>query len=158
MTSDDQIAANIANAQHSTGPTTEKGKYRTRLNAYRHGLTGQICVVTPEEQAAFDKHCDAIRASLKPVGALETDLAQAIAEARWRLNRASALESGIFALCQHREKDCDTAAQLRTDETFSQAYTWLRDGKDLQLLTLYEQRIHRAVERNTAQLRTLQTD
>src|SRR5580658_9891413 len=90
MTSDDQIAANIASAQKSTGPTTEKGKHRTRLNAYRHGLTGQICVVAPEEQAAFDKHCDAIRSSLKPVGALETDLAQCIAEARWRINRASA--------------------------------------------------------------------
>jgi hypothetical protein len=158
MPSDDQIAANIANAQKSTGPTTEKGKHRTRLNAFRHGLTGQICVVTPEEQAAFDKHCNAIREALKPVGALETDIAQSIAEDRWRLNRARALESGIFALRQHNEKDCDTASQLRTDESFSQAWTWLRDGKDLQLLSLYEQRIHRAVEKNTAQLRTLQTE
>src|SRR5580658_6932999 len=158
MPSDDQIAANKANAQHSTGPITQNGKYRTRLNAFRHGLTGQICVVPAEEQVAFDKHCDGIRASLKPVGALETDLAQAIAEGRWRLNRASALESGIFSLLQHREKDRDTVAQLRTDEWFSQAYTWLRDGKNLQLLTLYEQRIQRAFEKNMAQLRTMQAD
>ena len=126
MTSDDQIAANIANAQKSTGPTTEKGKHRTRLNAFRHGLTGQICVIAAEEQLAFDKYCDGIRASLKPVGALETDIAQAIAEDRWRLSRARALETGIFSLLQHREKDRDTLAQLRTDESFSQAHTWLR--------------------------------
>jgi hypothetical protein len=33
----DRLIANLANAQHSTSPKTEKGKHRTRLNAYRHG-------------------------------------------------------------------------------------------------------------------------
>jgi hypothetical protein len=50
MTSASQQEANFANAQKSTGPKTEKGKHRTRLNACliarRHGLTGQICLLT----------------------------------------------------------------------------------------------------------------
>jgi hypothetical protein len=33
MTSASQQEANFANAQKSTGPKTEKGKHRTRLNA-----------------------------------------------------------------------------------------------------------------------------
>jgi len=68
MTSTAQFESNFANAQKSTGPRTEKGKYRTRLNAYRHGLTGQIQLLT------------------------------AIAEDHWRLKRARAIETGIFAL------------------------------------------------------------
>ncbi len=41
---------------HSTGPKTPQGKERCRLNAYRHGLTGQFCVITPEEQQAYEAH------------------------------------------------------------------------------------------------------
>jgi hypothetical protein len=90
-----QLNANVANAQKSTGPKTEKGKHRTRLNAYRHGLTGQICLLTADEHEAFDQHCSGIRESLEPVGALETELAQSIAEDHWRLKRARAIETGI---------------------------------------------------------------
>ena len=83
-----QLSANRENAQLSTGPRTTEGRKRSSLNAYRHGLTGQIIVHTREDQEAFTKHCDGIREALAPVGALEADLAQAIAEDRWRLNRA----------------------------------------------------------------------
>ena len=164
MASPAQITANIANAQRSTGATTEKGKHRTRLNAYRHGLTGQICILTADEHEAFDKHCAGIRESLQPVGALEIDLAQSIAEDHWRLKRARALETGIFALGQNGAlgapvtRDRDDPAQLPIDEALSQARTWLAKSDNFQLLALYEQRIHRAIEKNMAQLRTLRAE
>ena len=44
----------------SAGSKTTPGKQRTRLNAYRHGLTGQIRPRTAAEQAAFDAHCKGI--------------------------------------------------------------------------------------------------
>ena len=87
MTTSQRAAANCANAQLSTGPRTDEGKKRSSLNAFRHGPTGQIVIHTPENQAAFQKHCDAIRESLAPVSALETTLVQSIAEDYWRLNR-----------------------------------------------------------------------
>jgi len=80
--SQSRLAANRANAQLSTGPRTEEGKKRSSLNAFRHGLTGHIVIHTPDQQA-FQKHCDAIRESLAAVGALETTLAQSIAQDYW---------------------------------------------------------------------------
>src|ERR1700683_2401414 len=164
MASIAQVTANIANAQKSSGPKTEKGKHRTRLNAYRHGLTGQICLLTAEEHEAFEQHCTGIRESLQPVGALETDLAQSIAEDRWRLKRARAIETGIFAagvlgqLGHPFGGIREDAAQVPIDEALSKAQTWIAKSENFQLLALYEQRIHRAIERNMSQLRTLRAE
>jgi hypothetical protein len=158
MTSIAQLEANIANAMKSTGPRTGQGKQRTRLNAYRHGLTGQICIFTTEEQAAFDRHCTGIREALAPAGTQEIDLAQSIAEDRWRLKRVRTMESGIFALGQSAEPETDDLGQFQLDQALSPARTWLAEGKNLQLLTLYEQRIRRAIEKSMAELRGMQAE
>jgi hypothetical protein len=68
-----QLAANRANAQQSTGPKTEAGKRRSSLNAFRHGLTGQVHIATPEEMDAFRKHCETLREAFAPVGVLELE-------------------------------------------------------------------------------------
>jgi hypothetical protein len=147
-------------------PKSETGTQRTRLNAYKHGLTGQIHLFTPEEHAAFEKHCQSIVDALAPVGNLEQQLAQSIAENHWRLNRARALESGIFALGQMADES--DPAELQSDppeidqpelsQALSQARTWLADGKHIQLLSLYQQRIQRSIERNMAEVRTLRAE
>src|SRR5580700_4869637 len=122
-------------------PKSETGTQRTRLNAYKHGLTCQIHLFTREEHTAFEQHCQPIVEALAPVGALEQGLAQSIAEDKWRLNRAFALESGIFALgqladesepsLQNDQREIDRPGM---DHALSQARTWLDDGKHIQLL------------------------
>ena len=156
MSTPAQLAANRANAQLSTGPKTEEGKLRARLNGFRHSLTGQIYIFTPEDQEAFDHHCTGIRESFNPVGAFELDLAQSIAEDRWRLKRARALETGVFALGQCGEPGNIDAGHPQLDAAFGQARTWLEEGRNLQLLTLYESRIQRSIEKALAQLATAQ--
>jgi hypothetical protein len=142
---------------HSTGPKTPEGKSRCRFNAYRHGLTGQLCVFAPEEQQAYEKHCKVILEGLAPVGDFERNAAQSIADDLWRLKRARAIEASTFALGQH-EHAADTTGHPDVDAAFAQARTWRQDAHNLQLLTIYEQRIQRAVDKNTAQLKTLQTE
>jgi hypothetical protein len=41
---------------------------------------------------------------------------------------------------------------------FDQLRTWTREARNLQPLTIYEQRIQRKVDKNTLQLKTLQTE
>jgi hypothetical protein len=47
--------------------------------------------------------------------------------------------------------DRNDPAQLPIDEALSQARTWLAKSENFQLLALYEQRIHRAIEKNMAE-------
>ena len=60
MTSQRKIEANLRNATRSTGPRTEAGKKKVRLNAVKHGLTATTVVVLPHEDAeAYQKRVDA---------------------------------------------------------------------------------------------------
>ena len=47
MATEKQIAANRANAKHSTGPRTAAGKLKSSRNAYRHGLSGPMPLDLP---------------------------------------------------------------------------------------------------------------
>jgi hypothetical protein len=69
MISDKQLEANRNNALRSTGPKTKDGRKRSRLNALRHGLTGQVTTMTDEDRAAHDKFSQALIRSLAPEGA-----------------------------------------------------------------------------------------
>ena len=142
---------------HSTGPKTPEGKRRCRLNAWRHGLTGQLCVLTPEEQQAYEKHCKTILEGLAPVGDFERDIAQSIADDRWRLKRARAIEAGAFALGLSENSEDRTGVDA-IDDAFAHARTWFQDAHNFHLLTIYEQRIQRAIEKNMAHLKSLQAE
>lgn len=125
------------------------------LRAYRHGLTGQIVLLTEADRLAYEKHCDGYRKSLEPHGAVEMDLCQAIADDRWRLNRSASLESAIFA-AQITQPDSVTSGNDEVDTTLAMGRAWIERGASLQLLTLYESRIQRRFEKNMAELRALQ--
>jgi hypothetical protein len=137
--------------------TEPKPRDRRALNAYRHGLTGQVLINTPADQEAYDKHCHDIRESLAPVPGIEASLVQSVAENRWRLQRAAAMENAILSMgtqtppnmiCEHEE----------IDTALAQAVVWLKEGKNLGLLTLYESRIQRRVEKDMQMIRQLQQD
>jgi hypothetical protein len=143
--------------QQNVSAAAPKKRDPRALNAYRHGLTGQVHILTPADQVAYEKHCKGIHASLAPVGGLETDLAQAVADDRWRLNRAAGIEGPIFAIgTPHPKQDSPNNPEI--DVAIAQARTWLAEGKNIQLLSLYAHRIQRHVEKNLGLLRQLQQD
>ena len=58
-TSTNRIIANRRNATRSTGPRTDAGKARSRLNGLKHGLRAQVLVLPDEDPAAFQERLDA---------------------------------------------------------------------------------------------------
>ncbi len=92
MTSEDKQRANIANAQHSTGPTTTAGKAASSRNAVTHGLTAQnIIPRTGDETAQFAAIRTEASAECRPQGITETLLVDRLIHARCSLLRATRL-------------------------------------------------------------------
>ncbi len=111
-----------------------------------------------EDRAAHDKLSSALMKDLAPEGAMETQLAQRIAIDSWRLNRISAVEDNLFALGlrENGGQLCPDNEQI--DAALTTARVFTTESKQLQLLTLYEQRINRNLQKNLALLKSLQAE
>ena len=154
---DSRAETNRANAQHSTGPATAAGKETSRYNATRHGLTSHVACMTWEDRDAFNQFCAAIVADHRPETHAEFQLANAIAEDNWRLNRARAIEHNIFALGHSASSPAADTDNAQIDAALAQAQTFCDQGKTFGLITLYEQRINRNLQGNLDRLQKLQS-
>jgi hypothetical protein len=113
--------------------------------------------MTAEDRAAHDRFSKALIQSLAPEGAMEIQLAQRIATDSWRLNRISAIEDNLFALghLEHGGQACPDVPQI--DAALTGAHVFTLQSKQLALLTLYEQRLNRGIQKNLALLQSLQS-
>ncbi len=93
MATEAQINANRQNAEKSTGPRTPEGKAAVSQNALKHGLFASPTVISGEDQADFDLHHDAMFGEMRPVGVMETMLAERIISLSWRLRRAERMQN-----------------------------------------------------------------
>src|SRR5580698_11288527 len=149
MTTLQRAETNRANAQHSTGPKTEAGKQKSSLNALSHGLTGQIVVMPGEDLAAYQQHLKSFTDDLHPVGAIEANLVQALADCSWRMNRVAAFENNVQAHAVPGGDDPIPGGISVGTAVESMS-------KTLSNLSLHTQRLSRQFERTVNQLRELQ--
>ena len=154
----DRAAINRENAQKSTGPKTEAGKKRSSLNALRHGLTGQVVVLPTEELAAYERFTAGMHQDLQPVGFLETQIAQSIADDSWRLNRAKAIENNMYALALNDNGDSVVTDHPEAHAALVMAKSITSQIKTLATLSLHQHRIQRSFERNLELLRKIQAE
>ncbi len=97
------------------GPATEEGKETVRWNAARHGIRSPAPVVPGIEKAEdWEAHGAGVLESLRPVGHLETVLAERVALLSWRLHRITRYETASVALYQEQAED-DLARERRLD-------------------------------------------
>ena len=73
---------------------SKKPQNKRALNPLKHGATAGVL---PHERKTWQRHLEAVRAELQPVGPVEEALVERIALALWRLRRVAAWEAGLLA-------------------------------------------------------------
>ena len=139
MASAAHFAANQANAQSSTGPSTPEGKARVSQNALQHGLTARHIVMRPDEQGEYNTLQNALLEELHPQGAVESVTFQELLHSAWTLHRFRRIE-----------------AEVSTGEIgdfMDPAVTAVLDR-----LSRYQSRAQRAYYKALSELRILQTN
>ncbi|MGH9552683.1 MAG: hypothetical protein ACRD3W_25110, partial [Terriglobales bacterium] len=105
-----RLEANRANAKRSTGPKTEAGKSRSKLNALKHGLSAERVVIGDEDPREFEALRAALQRDWQPDTALESELVDQLAGIFWRLRRVSAIEAAIV-----KAREAEAYASVRSD-------------------------------------------
>ena len=91
MTTEAQIEANRRNSRKSTGPKTEEGKNRSKLNALDHGCRANVLVLPTEDFGEYQQELNAWNLSWQPRNPVEEFLVERVVNLSWlakRIDRA----------------------------------------------------------------------
>jgi hypothetical protein len=165
LVADLQRQAGALKSNGKKGPASPQAKERVKYNALRHGFTGQVLIMTPEEREKFDVFVKGMMSDLAPVGTHETFLANSMAEEAWRLNQIRARCANLSAVGdfdgagdKYRPMESpNPQAETAGIETAVIESVVARDqSKQLALMSLYGQRTQRAYEKYRKELKELQ--
>ena len=154
----DRSAINRANAQRSTGPRTDAGKQRSKLNALRHGLTGHTIVLPTEDHPAYQRHSQAFLDEYRPKGATEIQLVQSLLDTSWQLNRASAVETNLFSLGITEMEDRIRASHPEAEAALAMALAYREHNRAFANICISRQRLTREFQRTLVLLRQIQSE
>jgi hypothetical protein len=93
MTSPAKVAAAIQNGQKSTGPKSEEGKRRSRMNSLKHGMTAKTVLLPEENPAEFKELMVGWFDSMKPQDQSEASLVERAAYTLWQVDRVNRAQS-----------------------------------------------------------------
>jgi hypothetical protein len=138
------------------GPRTPEGKRRSSLNACKTLITSKVHLCSPEEQPAYDAHMAAYKEALAPVGILEIELVAEISKMKWRQKRISSVEDSIFSQGYLDHAENMNTGHAAVDSCLAEGLVWKEQAKNLLLISLYETRMRRALEKDMAALEAMQ--
>ena len=136
MSTPAQIAANQANARHSTGPRTAEGKTASAANSTQHGFySTQAVLLTDLEHSHFEVLRNCYVQVFQPADIVEVTLLDMLVLAAWNLERANQLETELAnsegidpILSETNAKTLDRiiAYRMRSERTFHKCHKELR--------------------------------
>ena len=153
--SEAQLAANRANAQFSTGATSEAGKKKVSQNALKTGLTGNQVLLPADDGARYEAMVRDYQNHFLPVGPEEIALVQSIVDVRWRLDRFPGLESALLDVGRKLMLEMEPKLAGNPAPVFELQIRQHYEKK-FRNLELQENRLVRRRERETKELRELQ--
>lgn len=169
MSSEAQIAANRANAELSTGPTSETGKAKSSLNAVKTGLTGRTVLLPGDDATLYEAHVAHFIERYQPANDKERNLVQSLADrmrprlsasrrfnVEWRLLRIPSLEMGIYAVGRLEFAELFPHEDPEVRKHLIEAKVFLAYQRQLNNLSIQENRLRRQREKDSAVLREIQ--
>jgi hypothetical protein len=90
---------------------------------------------------------EAYKEALVPVGILETELVAETSKMKWRQKRVSSVEDSIYASGHLDHANNMNTGDDAVDSCLAEGQVWKEQAKNLMLISLYETRIRRAVEK-----------
>ena len=95
--SEAELAARRANAQKSTGPTSDEGKNICRWNALQHGLRAELPVLPGECPEAYAHRLEEWMDDLGAQNDMQRFLVTRAVKASWKMERGDSVENGLIA-------------------------------------------------------------
>ncbi len=119
-----QIEANRRNSQKSTGPRTDEGKHRSRLNALDHGCRANMMVLPTEVFGEYENELQAWRLSFNPRNPTEDVLVEQLVSLRWKGKRIDRAQTARLTQRIHHagleETDSEREQALELGQTLFQ--------------------------------------
>lgn len=136
MSSAAKIAANRNNAHKSTGPKTDRGKGKSKLNALTHGIYATTPVVPGENVDAYRELAKLNQEYFAPVGPVENMLVHQINTEQWKLRRIERAE--IAFLEEIRANDFEEFLRELNDSEFCGVRSLLTQEYPEKIVQQYE--------------------
>jgi len=127
------------------------------LNALRHGLTGQTIVLPAEDLNAYNHFTQQFFDDLKPVGFLEKQFAQIVADTTWRLHRIPALENNLIALGFDEHSNSISTEHPEAHAAMVIIEAMREETRALNTISMHGERLSRQLERTLQRLEKLQS-
>jgi hypothetical protein len=126
------------------------------LNAVKSGLTGRTVLLPGDDAALYEAHVARFFERFQPAGDEEQNLVQSLADTEWRLLRIPSLEAGIYALGRLEFTELFPNEEPAVRQQLIETKIFLTYQRQLNNLSIQENRLLRRREKDTAALRDLQ--
>src|SRR5882724_428663 len=162
MTTERQSESARINGAKSHGPKSAEGKKKSSRNSLQHGCTAShTLILACEDPKDFERMVEKYDTMYKPVTLEEQDLVAEMCSARWRIRRATGIETALIdcEMVTEEPKLKQKFATVDTGMVLSAAFRSLADeSHSMDLLTRYESRLRRIHKQAHAMLLRLRQE